>query len=132
MKYVPPFERLKGHLRITRTKGGVIRVNAAYEDLVRLIQLLLAGIEVDEAWYLQQNEDVALGIREGKIKSPKQHFLDHGYFEGRAPFQITVDEAWYLANNEDVAEQVRLGTFASGQAHFDQSGYHEGRLPRAM
>ncbi len=129
MTYVPPFERLKGHLRVTQAKSGVMRMNATYEDVVRLIQLLLAGIEVDEVWYLQRNEDVALGIREGKIKSAKEHFINHGYFEGRAPFHIAVDEAWYLAENEDVAEQVRLGTFASGQAHFDQSGYHEGRLP---
>jgi hypothetical protein len=130
VKYVPPFERLKGHLRLTQTRGGVIRMNATYEDIMRAVQLLLSGIEVDEVWYLRHNDDVALGIREGKIKSAKEHFVDHGYFEGRAPFQITVDEAWYLEENEDVAEQVRLGTFTSGQEHFDQSGYHEGRLPR--
>jgi hypothetical protein len=105
-------------------------MNAGYEDIVRLIKLLLASIEVDEAWYLQQNEDVTLGIHAGTIRSAKEHFVGHGYFEGRAPFQITVDETWYLEENEDVAEQVRLGTFATGQAHFDQSGYHEGRLPR--
>ena len=130
MKYIPPFHRIKGHFDISQTNGDATPVSAANEELARLIQALLIGLEVDEAWYLQQNEDVALRLGEGKIKSAKQHFLDHGYFEGRAPFQITVDEAWYLEENEDVAEQVRLGTFTSGQEHFDQSGYHEGRLPR--
>jgi hypothetical protein len=131
VRYVPPFEHIKGHLRVSEARGGAIRVKATYEDMLRLIQALLVGIDVDEAWYLQQNEDVAQGIREGKIQSAKQHFLDHGYFEGRAPYRIAVDEAWYLATNADVAEQVRLGTFASGQAHFDAAGYQEGRLPRA-
>ncbi len=130
MRYIPPFERLKRHLSISQGQDDTIRVKAAYEDMVRLIQALLVGIEVDEAWYLQQNEDVAQGIREGRIISAKQHFLDHGYFEGRAPFQMAVDEDWYLATNPDVAEQVRQGTFESGQAHFDASGYRDGRRPR--
>jgi hypothetical protein len=132
VRYIPPFQRIKGHLDISQAKGDATRVNAANEDIARLIQALLVGLEVDEAWYLQQNEDVALGIREGKVKSAKQHFLEHGYFEGRAPFQMPVDETWYLAMNADVAEQVQLGAFASGQAHFDEAGYHEGRLPRQL
>ena len=70
------------------------------------------------------------GIRAGTIKSAKEHFLDHGYFEGRAPYPLAVDETWYLATNPDVAEQVRLGKFESGQAHFNASGYRDGRLPR--
>jgi hypothetical protein len=132
VRYIPPFGRIKSHLSISQVRGGTVRVNATYEELMRMIQALLTAIDVDEAWYLEQNADVAKGIREGKIRSAKEHFVDHGYFEGRAPFPMTVDEMWYLANNADVSEQVRLGTFESGQAHFDQSGYHEGRLPRAL
>jgi hypothetical protein len=129
VKYIPPFERIKGHVRISRARNGATRMNASTQNIMRLIQALLVGIEVDEAWYLERNEDVAEGIRAGTIRSAKEHFLDHGYFEGRAPFPMAVDEAWYLATNADVAEQVRLGTFESAQAHFDDSGWHEGRLP---
>jgi len=129
VRYIPPFERLKSNLRLTKAKNGAIGVKAAYEDMLKLIQALLADIEVDETWYLQRHDDVAQGVREGKIKSAKQHFLDHGYFEGRAPFQIMVDEEWYLATNPDVAEQVQRGTIRSAQAHFDNSGYREGRRP---
>ena len=132
MRYIPPFDRIKARLRINETKSRGRRVNADYDDILRLIHALLVGIEVDETWYLARNEDVARGIQEGKVISAKQHFLDHGYFEGRAPFPIAVDEAWYLANNADVAEEVRSGTFPSGQAHFDAAGYYEGRLPRPM
>jgi hypothetical protein len=132
VRYIPPFQCIKGHLEISQAKGDLSRINGANEDVARLIQALLIGLEVDEAWYLRRNEDVALGVQEGKVKSAKQHFLEHGYFEGRAPFQMPVDEIWYLAMYADVAEQVRLGAIASGQAHFDEAGYHEGRLPRAL
>jgi hypothetical protein len=132
VKYIPPFERIKGHVRISRPRTGTARVNVSNDDIVRLVQALLVGIEVDDAWYLERNEDVAEGIRAGTTRSAKEHFLDHGYFEGRAPFPMAVDEQWYLATNADVAEQVRLGTFESGQAHFDASGWHEGRLPREI
>jgi hypothetical protein len=129
VKYLPPFDLVKAHLRLGRAKGGKIRVSASFEEIQRMIRALLAGIQVDEAWYLQRNEDVAQGIREGTITSARQHFLDHGYFEGRAPFRVAVDEAWYLATYPDVAAQVDQGLCASAQAHFDASGYHEGRLP---
>ncbi len=132
MRYIPPFDRIKAHLRINEAKARGRRANADYDDILRMIQALLVGIEVDEAWYLARNEDVARGIQEGKIISAKQHFLDHGYFEGRAPFPMAVDEAWYLSNNADVAEEVRAGTLPSGQAHFDAAGYDEGRLPRPV
>jgi len=129
MRYIPPFERMKRFFRTSVGMDGVVRVSTSYEDLMHMIQALFCAIEVDEAWYLQQNPDVADGIRAGTIKSAKEHFLDHGYFEGRAPFLVTVDEAWYLATNPDVAEQVQLGRFESGQAHFNASGYRDGRLP---
>lgn len=130
MQYLPPFERIKSQFRVSRPRNDTARANAANDDLVRLVQALLIGIEVDEAWYLEQHADVADGIRAGYIRSAKQHFLDHGYYEGRTPFRMPVDEIWYLATNADVADQVRMGTFESGQAHFDGPGYREGRLPR--
>jgi hypothetical protein len=130
VRYIPPFERIKAYVRTSVAADGAVRVSTPYEDLMRMFQALLGAIDIDEAWYLQQNPDVADGIRAGTIKSAKEHFLDHGYFEGRAPFPMTVDETWYLATNADVAEQVRLGSFASGQAHFNASGYRDGRLPR--
>ena len=130
MRYLPPFETIKGMLNLT-TQRGKTRVDMTYEDTQKMIRVRLDAIEVDEAFYLERNPDVAEGVQKGEIRSAREHFVDHGYFEGRAPYRIAVDEAWYLATNADVAEQVRLGTFASGQAHFDAAGYQEGRLPRA-
>ncbi len=135
MKYIPPFQQIARHLgagRALRDAPSDAQPDAIPGEIVRMIQALLVGVEVDEAWYLEQNEDVAEGIGVGKIISAKQHFLDHGYFEGRTPFRMEVDEAWYLARNTDVADHVRLGTYESGQAHFEAAGYREGRMPREL
>jgi len=111
------------------TVRGETRVNMSYEEIQKMIRLLLAVIEVDEQFYIDNNPDVADGIRSGTIRSAREHFMDHGYFEGRQPYAVKVDERWYLEHNEDVAATVRVGTYASGQAHFDGPGYPEGRRP---
>jgi hypothetical protein len=128
VRYLPPFEIIKGMLNLT-TMRGKTRVDMTYEDVQKMIRTLLTVIEVDEPFYLARNPDVADGIRKGSIQSAQQHFVDHGYFEGRQPYQIMVDEAWYLKTNVDVAENLRSGEYATGQEHFDGPGYPEGRAP---
>jgi len=100
-----------------------------YEDLQDLIRTLLTVIEVDEAFYLERNPDVAEGIAAGTIRSAQEHFVHHGYFEGRQPYPLQVDEEYYLTAHADIGETVRRGEYASGQAHFDGPGYPEGRTP---
>ncbi|MDR3533903.1 MAG: hypothetical protein P4L90_25485 [Rhodopila sp.] len=128
MRYLPPFEAIKGMLSLTTARGKT-RVDMTYEDVQKMIQVLLSAIEVDEAFYLMRNPDVADGIRKGTIRSAREHFVDHGYFEGRLPYRIEVDETWYLERHSDVAENVRSGEYATGQDHFDGPGYPEGREP---
>ena len=128
MKYIPPFDMIRRSVEISTVKGE-LRVNVSYEDFITLLKTMLAGIEVNEEWYLQTYDDIASAVRDGTIMSAKQHFVDDGYFEGRMPFPIQVDEGWYLQQNPDVAESVRRGIIESGQAHFQDDGYREGRLP---
>ena len=87
---------------------------------------------MDAPWYLARNPDIAQAIAAGATASAKQHFVEHGYFEGRLPFPIVVDERWYLSQNPDVCESVRKGAVKSAQCHFDTDGYREGRLPLAL
>lgn len=131
MKYIPPFDTIRRSVEISTVKGE-LRVNVSYEDFIRLLKTMLAGIEVDEEWYLRTYEDIARAVRDGSVKSAKQHFVDDGYFEGRMPFPVRVDERWYLQQNPDVAESVRRGVLESGQAHFEDDGYREGRLPFSL
>jgi hypothetical protein len=131
VKYLPPFELIRRSIEISTVRGE-LRVNVSYEDFIRILRTLIQGIEVDEAWYARTYEDIGGAIRNGIVRSAKQHFLDDGYFEGRLPFPIIVDEKRYLATNPDVAESIRAGGVESAQAHFDKDGYREGRLPFGM
>jgi hypothetical protein len=114
------------------TVRGESRVNLSYEEFVSLLKLLIAGIDVDEEWYLRTYEDIGRAVKEGTVGSAKQHFVNDGYFEGRLPFPIRVDERWYMQQYRDVAESIRKGTLPSAQVHFDDDGYREGRLPFAV
>ncbi len=131
MQYVPPFDLIKNIVSITTVKGE-LRVTLSYEDFIKIVKQLLTGTPIDEDWYMTRYEDVAKALRSGEIKSAREHFIEHGYVEGRLPGPITVDEKWYLERYPDVAESVRRGVDASAQAHFDRDGYREGRLPFAL
>lgn len=128
MRYLPPFEAIKSKLNLTSARWKT-RVQMSYDDLQTMIRTLLTVVEVDTAFYLRRNPDVADGIKLGTIQSARQHFVDHGYFEGRLPYRIDVQEDWYLRTNPDVAGTVQSGVYASGQDHFDGPGYPEGRKP---
>ena len=128
MKYLPPFEVLKSYLTISNVKGELM-VTCSYESLVQMLRQLIIGVQVDEAWYLERYPDIAEAISQGVVQSPRVHFGNDGYFEGRLPFPIAVDNAWYQAQYPDVADSVRLGAVESPQTHFEEDGYREGRLP---
>jgi hypothetical protein len=128
VKYLPPFDLLRRSVEISTVRGE-LRVSLSYDDFIKLIRLMIGGVDVDEAWYRQQYEDIAKAIREGAVASAKQHFVDDGYFEGRLPFPIKVDDGWYRREYPDVADSVRNGVVQSSQVHFDEDGYREGRLP---
>jgi hypothetical protein len=127
VRYLAPFEVIKKLVEIS-TSGGQLVAAATYEDLIKMIRLLLSAVEVDEEWYLFQYPDVAEAISDGRIESARQHFIGNGYFEGRIPFAISVDDKWYRNEYPDVAESMREGG-PSAQAHFIRDGYREGRLP---
>ncbi|MGT2480469.1 hypothetical protein ACU4GR_20215 [Methylobacterium oryzae CBMB20] len=79
----------------------------------------------DPAYYLDRNPDV----REAGL-DPLQHFLEHGWKEGRDPsagFSIT----GYLAANPDVAasEQNPLLHFLQNGLAEGRSGYTRGKAP---
>ncbi|HTW54499.1 MAG TPA: hypothetical protein VME45_21600 [Stellaceae bacterium] len=130
MEYITPFDVIKRDLKLT-TRRGVVRVNITYEDFLSITRRLLAVAAVDEAWYCATYPDVAQAIVKGVYKSAKEHFVLHGYLEGRFPYDMTVDEAWYLRAYADVAEGVKRGDLSSATHHFKINGYREGRLPAA-
>jgi len=128
VKYLPPFDLIRRSVEISTVRGE-LRVSLSYDDFVGVLRLMISGIQVNEEWYLTEYPDIAQAIRDGKVESARQHFIDDGFFEGRRPFPMDVDERWYLEQYPDVAESVRTGVVGSGQQHFVEDGYREGRLP---
>jgi hypothetical protein len=126
--FLPPFDEIKKFLTFAAAKGE-LSVSSTFAQFAALIRALLQGIEVDEAWYVKQYPNVAEAIRDGVIKSAREHFLIDGHLEGRLPFEIKVDEFWYLDQNPDVAEHVARGDLQSSQQHFIKNGWREGRKP---
>jgi hypothetical protein len=128
VKYLPPFDLIRRMVEVS-TERGELRVKLSYDDFLKILRMMISGVEVDDRWYLEQNEDIAKAVGGGAVKSARQHFVDDGYFEGRLPFPMPVNERWYLQEYPDVAESVRKGVVASGEQHFAEDGYREGRLP---
>ena len=128
MNSLPAFKLLKQQLSVV-TVNGQLKVNNTYDEFLDVIRTLLRGIPVDDDWYVAQYPDVAEALAAGDIKSPKQHFIFSGYFEGRMPCAFKVDETWYLAEYPDVAEGIKRGEIASAEQHFLENGYQEGRQP---
>lgn len=131
MRYLPPFDLVRSMVEVLTVRGE-LRVSLSYDDFIKILRMMISAIEVDEAWYLEENEDIARAVASDAVASAKQHFVNDGYFENRLPFPMPVDEQWYLDRNPDVAEGVRKGIIASGQQHFLDDGYREGRLPHEL
>ena len=84
----------------------------------------------DEAFYLENNPDVAAAVAAGQIPSGRSHFFTAGIIEGRTQisrFYRDDVEARYLEANPDVAAVLNIGGLASGLQHYLISGEREGR-----
>lgn len=97
----------------------------------RLLQQTLEKQPFDEIAYLDANPDVASAVRRGEIESGHKHYVQDGYFEGRAGGPDMFDEAWYFRTNADVSRSVRAGLYPSGKVHFHSAGVQEFRAPTA-
>ena len=78
----------------------------------------------DEAWYLQNNPDVAAAVRAGQTDA-WTHFLEHGRHEGRSPSHV-FDPDHYLSRNPDIRDAVEAG-LTTAYDHFIHYGQYEGR-----
>lgn len=131
MRYLPPFQLIRDAIEVSTVRGE-LRVNVSYEDFIGILRSMIRGIEVNEDWYSRTYEDIGEAVRNGGVRSARQHFIDDGYLEGRLPFPMRVDETWYLQEYPDVADSLRSGAVKTAQEHFEQDGYREGRLPFGM
>ncbi len=96
-------------------------------DNVRLTETKLPRNFFNEAYYLQNNTDIAGAVGAGLIDSGLDHFNRFGLNEGRTEVSLYYDEASYLQRYQEVAGGVGAGIYSSGLEHFLEIGYNEGR-----
>ena len=58
------------------TVRGELRVSLSYDDFIKILRMMISGIEVNEGWYLKAHEDIARAISNGAVASARQHFVD--------------------------------------------------------
>jgi hypothetical protein len=101
-------------------------------DLTGYLSCIASYVEraFDQDAYLADHADVAAEVRDRRLESALQHFVDYGRLERRSVRVRDVPE-WperdYLALYPDVGRRVSDGTFASGLEHFVRHGQFEGR-----
>ncbi|MCL1469407.1 hypothetical protein [Argonema antarcticum] len=105
-----------------RLEANPVIANGGFEEMSKLPPGLF-----NEAYYLQNNPDIAGAVGAGLLSSGLEHFNLNGVHEGRTEVSLYYDEASYLQRYTDVAGAVTTGAFSSGLEHFVEFGYYEGR-----
>ena len=127
--FVPPYNLILKHLGPGRSDGGPnddLTVPRKFLD--SMLRCLLEHADFDEQQYLKCNPDVAIAIRRNDMRSAQEHYIQVGYFEGRAG-GTPVQEEWYLARNPDVAAAKRARKVESAEMQYRIAGAIEWRQP---
>ena len=130
MDYLPHIDLFLRAMRINRDRLDSKSKIAIDAKLLRmLLQTLAEAMPFSEEFYLQSYPDVAEAHAQGQIENLHAHFVELGFFEGRAGAAPSVDEAYYASTYRDVADAVRRSDVKSGTEHYLRSGAAEGRVP---
>jgi hypothetical protein len=132
LPYVPHVDLFLQALRINRERLDSKSKIAIDAKLLKA--LLRAVVECGpfcEQFYLETYPDIAKAHEAGELPDLKQHYIEHGYFEGRVGAPAAVDEEYYASHYQDVAQAMTRGNLKSIAQHYQQSGYAEGRIPSA-
>lgn len=131
MRYIPRYDTFVKFLRLdTKGKTPPAKVEVPFELWRLMVANLVAQAEFDEKEYLRVNPDVEQALKQGLIGSAKEHYLEHGYFEGRFGASGAFDESWYRSRYSDVSAAIEKKAFKSAEEHFRKAGAGELRAPR--
>ena len=130
--YVPPCRMVLGALGISLEElNGGGRATVSAKALRTLIRELVRRTEFDPEWYSRNNPDVEGARLAGDVTSPRQHFVEAGYFEGRLPRELPFDPRFYRRHYADIAESFPASDASGMREHFLHTGYFEGRAGTA-
>lgn len=128
--YVPSFDSILRSIGLDRARYAMAEeVTISKELFSFLLQIALASSEFNEAGYLEENPDIADGVRRGAVSDPRMHYVGFGFFEGRLGATPAVDEHWYLQTYPDIAIATKQGRVRSAKEHYQIAGAAEGRSP---
>ncbi|MFY2559300.1 peptidase M10 [Corallococcus terminator] len=85
-----------------------------------------AEVDVDVAFYLNNQGDLLNAYGAAGWDAAKQHWLDWGINEGRRS-AAHFDVAWYLSSNPDLVAAYGPTNYASARGHWLNWGINEGR-----
>ncbi len=129
--YVPHIDLVLRTLRVNRERLQSKSKIAIDTELLRsILQLAVQTLPFSAAFYAATYPDIAEAHRTGQIPDLRRHFLEQGYFEGRAGAEPRVDDAFYLALYPDVVTAIEAGQVADAADHYRRAGAAEGRVPR--
>lgn len=125
------FRKLCSDLKVTGYDERGDRIEMSRQGFKALLSALLRNSEFDEDWYLETYPDVRKGIEAGTIADAHDHYVNHGYFEGRLPGLRGFDAETYAELNPDVVRAIHGASPDARRMalinHFLQFGYKEGR-----
>jgi len=73
MAILVPFKTLAALFpQLLNTHG---RSESIQEEIIGLIKLMLASVDVDDAWYRRRYPDVSAAVDAGEYQSTRHHFI---------------------------------------------------------
>jgi hypothetical protein len=81
----------------------------------------------DETFYLKTNPDVAREVTAGRLRSGRDHYIQHGFKEGRRCFSF--NNRWYSVEYPLAAFEVGQGDYVDLMHHFLEVGAIRGYRP---
>ena len=114
MRHLLPFSLLS-HYVIKAERDGVPYVELRESDFLNIIRMFLENAPLDDAWYCQVHPEIAHSIATGNATSARAHYIWHGYFEGRVPYDFYFPEgdlATFYHVPETLFEDLRTATIA--------------------
>ncbi len=126
LNHFPPFAAFEHQLAMRLLHEPNL---SSVQQLKAVLRAVLEAMPLDQALYLERYPDVAAAVDAGQYASPRQHFLEVGYFEGRHAWPSKVNEDWYVKTYTDVGQGIAAGDIKDATSHFERFGFVEGRLP---
>jgi hypothetical protein len=131
INYAVPVEQFEKAHHVVQDAGSWCAVDAAFLSKLRTVpqrkHLEPFVSRFDEEFYLRSYKDIARAVSTGGLKSGLEHYVKHGFAEGRDGFPF--DPVWYSTEYALAAMEVGRGDYADLAHHYVEVGASRGYRP---